>query len=130
MWATDALAVAGVGKWTVDFGREVGRDGQVELAQFPFDGLAVLWWDFGGQFFQRRPQPPQHLDRGGTVLPDLGCGQFEVLLPAPHWYQDQASALRVAELAVAVRPSPSEVQQKVLDVVEYLDRGGRVVDRR
>ena len=55
MWATDALAVAGVGQWTVDFRREVGRHGQVELAQFPFDGLAVLWGDFGDQFFQRRP---------------------------------------------------------------------------
>ena len=78
----------------------------------------------------QRAHATHHLDRGRAVVADLVEREDDEVVPGRHGV-DEAQASPVASRhAPAREPPPAEADEEVLDLVEGLDRGGRVVDRR
>ena len=79
---------------------------------------------------QRRPQPARHLDRPRAVLPDLGDAERQQVLPSLAGDHHPKRSRVVAVLPVPPEPRrAADHREDVLEVVEHLDGGGRVVDR-
>jgi hypothetical protein len=77
---------------------------------------------------QRGAQATHHLDRSNSVPTYLIEGEREIILPGRHRRYEAGHSIRVGGIAVVQVVSP-QTKQQVLDLIEGVDRGSRVVDR-
>ena len=82
-----------------------------------------------GEADERGPHSPHDLNRIRAEVPDLIEREAEIVLPSRHREQQPQSAALIDGVA-GVQFRRAETAQEVLELVDSLDRGRRVVDRR
>ena len=96
---------------------EIGID---ELSSFAADGV--------GEVREGRSQASHHLDRIPAILADFVEREREIIAPAWHLEHDPQGAVCV-EGAGRLEVAFCQPHQQILDLIDGLDSGRRIVDR-
>jgi hypothetical protein len=105
-------------------------DSQIELLEISMHRLDPRVGRYRiGQPKERRLQPAHHLHRTGAVVANLVECQHQIVLPCWHRKNETQNAIRIVAIT-RVQIVPSQPAQQVLDLVDSLDRRGRIVNRR
>ena len=107
---------------------EVAANALVDAREVVLEGSAPIGPHVLLQILQQRPHPSHHLDRCRPAIADLVERQHDQVVPGGHGHDEPQTPVGVAH-AADVQVAPTHPQEEVLDLVERLHGGRRVVDR-